>query len=62
MAMVTVYSFKGYDPESREMKTAKRKATREAIQMCKGAPIEDTAEEVDEARLDGDGFRTASEL
>lgn len=56
MAMVTVYSFKACDPITSEMKTAPRKATREAIQMCQGVPIEDTAEEVDEARLDGNGF------
>ena len=53
MVMVTVYSFKAYDPVTSGMKTAPRKATLKAIKSCQGVPIEDTAEEVDEARMDG---------
>ena len=56
MKMVTVYSFKRWDQEASEMKAAPRKATREAILICDGVLIEDTAEDVDEARLDGNGF------
>lgn len=56
MAMVTVYSFTRYDINEDKNPPKPRKATLKAIKSCQGAPIEDTAEEVDEARLDGNGF------
>ena len=56
MAKVTVYSFKRYGISNDEYPQMPRKATLEAIKACEGAPIEDTAEEVDEAWLDGDGL------
>ena len=56
MAMVTVYRFEAWDSVLWEMKTGPRKATPEAILRCGGVLIEGTAEEVDETRLDGNGF------
>ncbi len=56
MTMVTVYSFERYNINKDENPPMPRKATLAAIKACDGAPIEGTAELVDEARLDGDGF------
>lgn len=60
MAMVTVYKFRVPDPITVEMRVAPRKATLEAIRVCRGVPIKSSAEEVAESRLDGNGFVISS--
>jgi hypothetical protein len=56
MKKVTVFYFECYDTGSHEMVRSKRPATRAAIARCKGVAIEETANEVEESWLDGDGF------
>jgi hypothetical protein len=55
--MVTVYFFEKYDIVTDKTVRSKRPATREAISKVCGIPIESTGLEVNEADLDGDGFR-----
>jgi hypothetical protein len=62
MAKVTVYNFEVYD--NGEMKRASRAATRTAIEcdLSTGYKIlEETAQEVDESKLDDNGFYPRSE-
>lgn len=56
MQRIIVYHFELYDIESDSMKLNLRPATSEAIARCKGVLLQDTAQEVDAARLDGNGF------
>jgi len=57
MKKVPVYFFQKYDIISNQKVRSKRPATLEAIDKVKGEPIMETALEVDETELDGDGFR-----
>lgn len=53
---VTVFSYKAFDPESREMQVANGKATREAIAGMRQAEyLPGTAESVPRAALDAKG-------
>jgi hypothetical protein len=54
--IVTVFSFTVYDINSDKIKLSPRKATRDAIARAQGTLLEETAQEVDEAHLDGNGF------
>jgi hypothetical protein len=54
--MVKVYRFRKYDILAGENKTPPMRGTCEAIERIKGNIIEDSAEEIDSALLDGNGF------
>ena len=55
-ATVTVYSFKVFDPASRDMQVADRKATLEVIgHLSLAEPVPGTGEEVPPHALDGRG-------
>lgn len=54
---VTVYYFEKYDINTDEMVHSKRRATLEAIKRVGGAPLNDTALQVDSSELDGYGFQ-----
>jgi len=57
MNRVNVYRFWVSDPENTRVVLAPRAATAEAIARIERArPVKVTAEEVEEIRLDGDGF------
>lgn len=56
MQKTTVYYFNRYDIKTDNTVRSKRPATREAIAACDGVAIEDTAQEVEVSRLDGNGF------
>jgi hypothetical protein len=46
---VTVYRFKVYDITTDEIRLSRRWGTREGIKAARGAPLEETATEVDSA-------------
>lgn len=56
MGRINVYYFTGYDIMSDTTLRSKRPATLEAINRSRGQALMDTAQEVDEAALDDDGF------
>ena len=56
MGIKTVFFFEKYDIVKGETVRSKRPATLEAITRAKGAALKDTAQEVDESSLDGNGF------
>lgn len=56
MQKVTVYYFNSFDIKTGETVRSKRPATRETIAACNGVVIEETAQEVEVSRLDGNGF------
>ncbi len=56
MQKVTVYYFKIYDINTTEILRQPRPATRDAIVSLGCTPIEETAQEVDDSQLDGNGF------
>jgi hypothetical protein len=59
MATVTVYYFTHYDINADEKVRSARPATLEAIAKIEDAIVlEETAQEVDTAQLDGNGFYT----
>ena len=58
MPRVTVYYFMKYDITAGEMVCSQRPATLETIVVCEGKLIEDTAQHVDVAELDENGFYT----
>ena len=59
MATVTVYYFTQYDINADEKVRSTRPATLEAIAKIEDAIVlEETAQEVDTAQLDGNGFYT----
>ena len=59
MPRVTVYYFTKYDIIVGEMVRSQRPATLETIVVCEGKLLEDTAQQVDAAELDGNGFHNA---
>jgi hypothetical protein len=62
MATVKVYYFRQFSIQTGKTERSLRPATREAITGIRGASIlEETAQEVDESELDGNGFYTRSE-
>ena len=52
-----VYFFRKYDINNDEFIRSKRPATREAIDRVRGEVLEDTAIQIDDSEVDGDGFR-----
>ena len=56
LVKVTVYYFKLFDIKTLENVRSKRPATRGTIAKLKGEVLENTAQEVDASRLDGNGF------
>jgi len=56
MQRVTVYYFNSYDIKTDKTVRSKRPATRKTIAECKGVVIEETAQEVEASRLDGNSF------
>lgn len=56
MEFVTVYNYKVYDILKDDYILGKRKATLGAIKSIKAVALEDSAEDVDPNKLDGDGF------
>jgi hypothetical protein len=59
VAKVTVYSFEAYNHQIGATDEAKSMATLEAIKSVKGTPLMDTALDVEESEVDGNGFRKA---
>ena len=55
MAKVIVYQFKKYDINSDKEIASKAYATRQAIEQFGGRLIEESAIEIDESMLDGNG-------
>ena len=58
MPRVTVYYFTKYDITVGEMGHSQRPATLETIIVCEGKLLEETAQQVDVAELDENGFYT----
>ena len=56
MQKIMVYYFNCYDIKADKTVRSKHPATRETIAACNGVVIEDTAQEVEVSRLDGNGF------
>ena len=54
--VVVVYYFTKYDVDTDKQVTSQRPGTLEAIASAGGEPILDTRQEVESARLDGNGF------
>jgi hypothetical protein len=54
---VTVYFFEKYDIATDNTVRSKRPATLDTINKVHGQAIDETALEIDETDLDGDGFR-----
>jgi hypothetical protein len=59
MAKVMVYKVKVYDITNDSTMVSRRMATRKGAAMMRGEVIEDSATEVDEARLENGGQWTA---
>jgi len=60
MQKVKVYYFTTYNIMTDETKRMPRPATLEAISAARGTAIEETVQEVDISRLDGNGFLSSS--
>jgi hypothetical protein len=54
--MATVFWFRTLNPETGEHEEAPKKATEETIERLGGEKIWGSAEEVDDAAVDADGF------
>ena len=52
----TVYSFTVWNHQADRQQLAPRKATRQAIRQIGGKVLEETEEQIDPERLDGNGF------
>jgi hypothetical protein len=59
MPRVTVYDFTKYDITVGEVVRSQRPATLETLVVCEGKLIEETAQQVDVAELDENGFYNA---
>lgn len=56
MAKITVYFYKKHDVTTDKSNMSQRRATLETIARCRCEAIMETALEVDETRLDDEGF------